>query len=293
MVYSSKFKGILVLLVITFIWGTTFSFTKMSLVYFSPFLLLFLRFTLGVFTLFLFLNFKRQKISVNLSGIILGMINFGAIAFQTIGLRYTTATKTAFITGLSVLFVPFFEKIVFKNRISWNLWFAIFLGFLGLIFLTVDFSNLSPINWGDFLVFICALLYAIQIVYISYVVNKKEVFDLAFSEILFTAIFSFIFFVIFEPRNLPFIHLLKVAWPVLYLGVIATALTLTLQLYGQKYVTPSESALIYNLEPVFATFFALIILSERLALIQILGAIFILLSLFISIPSFSQNNEKV
>lgn len=289
---KNRFKGLFVLLLITFIWGTTFSFTKISLSYFTPFLLLFLRFTLGSFTLLLFLKFRNQKISINLSGIILGLINFGAIAFQTLGLRYTTATKTAFITGLSVLFVPFLEKIVFKNKISWNLWFAIFLGFLGLVFLTVDFSNLSPVNWGDFLVFICALLYAMQIVYISYVVKKKEVFDLAFSEIFFTAIFAFIFFIIFEPRNLPFIYLLKVALPVIYLGIVATALTLTLQLYGQKYVTPSESALIYNLEPVFATIFALIILSERLTFVQMTGAVLILLSLFISIPSFSQNTEK-
>ncbi|MFN3699666.1 MAG: DMT family transporter, partial [Dictyoglomus sp.] len=268
----------------------TFSFTKLALLYFTPFFLLFLRFTLGLVTLFLYSHFKRQKILLSRSGIILGMLNFSAIAFQTFGLRYTSATKTAFITGLSVIFVPYLESVVFKSKIYWNLWLAVFFGFLGMTFLSADFSSFERVNWGDLLVFICAILYAAQIVYISYIVKKKEVFDLAFSEILFTAVFAFLFFLLFEPRNLPIIFIVKNSWPIIYLGVIATSITLTLQLVGQKYVSPTKSALIYNLEPVFATVFALVILSEKLTYFQTLGASFILLSLFISIPSFSQNN---
>lgn len=286
-----ELKGLLILTLITFIWGSTFSFTKIALEVFTPFFLLFFRFLLGAFALFLFLILKRQRISINLSGVILGIINFSAIAFQTFGLRYTTATKTAFITGLSVLLVPFFEKLVFKNKIYWNLWLAVFAGFIGLIFLTTDFSLISTINWGDFLVLVCAVLYAIQIVYISYVVERREIFDLAFSEILFTAIFSFLFFLIFEPRNLPLNFILKNSLSVIYLGIVATAFTLTLQLVGQKYVSPTKSALIYNLEPVFATLFAFLLLSERLNFQQIIGASLILISLFISIPSSFQNKS--
>ncbi len=287
---AEEIKGIIVLLLTTFIWGTTFSFTKLALLYFTPFFLLFLRFTLGLVTLFLYSHFKRQKILLSRSGIILGMLNFSAIAFQTFGLRYTSATKTAFITGLSVIFVPYLESVVFKSKIYWNLWLAVFFGFLGMTFLSADFSSFERVNWGDLLVFICAILYAAQIVYISYIVKKKEVFDLAFSEILFTAVFAFLFFLLFEPRNLPIIFIVKNSWPIIYLGVIATSITLTLQLVRQKYVSPTKSALIYNLEPVFATVFALVILSEKLTYFQTLGASFILLSLFISIPSFPQNN---
>lgn len=286
-----ELKGLLILTLITFVWGSTFSFTKIALEVFTPFFLLFLRFLLGAFALFLFLILKRQRISINLSGVILGIINFSAIAFQTFGLRYTTATKTAFITGLSVLLVPFFEKLVFKNKIYWNLWLAVFTGFIGLVFLTTDFSSISTINWGDFLVLVCAVLYAIQIVYISYVVERREIFDLAFSEILFTAIFSFLFFLIFEPRNLPLNFILKNSLSVIYLGIGATAFTLTLQLVGQKYVSPTKSALIYNLEPVFATLFAFLLLSEKLNFQQIIGASLILISLFISIPSSFQNKS--
>ncbi|MCX7721308.1 MAG: DMT family transporter [Dictyoglomus thermophilum] len=286
-----ELKGLLILTLITFVWGSTFSFTKITLEVFTPFFLLFLRFLLGAFVLFLFLILKKQRISINFSGVILGIINFSAIAFQTFGLRYTTATKTAFITGLSVLLVPFFEKIIFKSKIYWNLWLAVFAGFIGLIFLTTDFSSISTINWGDFLVLVCAVLYAIQIVYISYVVERREIFDLAFSEILFTAVFSLLFFLIFEPRNLPLNFILKNSLSVIYLGIVATAFTLTLQLVGQKYVSPTKSALIYNLEPVFATLFAFLLLSERLNFQQIMGASLILISLFISIPSSFQNKS--
>lgn len=288
---SKELKGLFILILITFIWGSTFSFTKIALKVFTPFFLLFFRFLFGTLVLFLFLKLKKQRISINWSGIILGLINFSAIAFQTFGLQYTTATKTAFITGISVLLVPFFEKLVFKNKIYWNLWLAVIIGFIGLAFLTTDFSAVSKINWGDFLVLICAILYALQIVYISYVVEHKEVFDLAFSEILFTAIFSFLFFLIFEPRNLPLYFIFRNSLPVIYLGIIATAFTLTLQLVGQKYVSPTKSALIYNLEPVFATLFAFVLLSEKLTLRQIIGALLILMSLFISIPSSFQNKS--
>lgn len=75
------------------------------------------------------------------------------------------------------------------------------------------------------------------------------------------------------------------------MGIIATAFTLTLQLVGQKYVSPTKSALIYNLEPVFATLFAFVLLSEKLTLRQIIGALLILMSLFISIPSSFQNKS--
>ncbi|MGB9767971.1 MULTISPECIES: DMT family transporter [Dictyoglomus] len=288
---SKEIKGFFILILVTFIWGSTFSFTKIALKVFTPFFLLFLRFLFGALFLFLFLKLKKQRISVNRSGIILGLINFSAIAFQTFGLQYTTATKTAFITGISVLLVPFFEKFIFKNKIYWNLWLAVIIGFIGLIFLTTDFSVVSKINWGDFLVFICAVLYALQIVYISYVVEHREVFDLAFSEILFTAIFSFLFFLFFEPRNLPLYFIFQNSLPIVYLGVVATAFTLTLQLIGQKYVPPTKSALIYNLEPVFATLFAFILLSEKLTHLQIIGALLILMSLFISIPSSFQNKS--
>ncbi len=286
-----EIKGLFILILITFIWGSTFSFTKIALRTFTPFFLLFLRFLFGALVLFLFLKLKKQRISINRSGIILGLINFSAIAFQTFGLQYTTATKTAFITSISVLLVPFFEKFIFKNKIYWNLWLAVITGFIGLTFLTTDFSVVSKINWGDFLVLMCAILYALQIVYISYVVEHKEVFDLAFSEILFTAIFSFLFFLIFEPRNLPLYFIFQNSLPVVYLGVVATAFTLTLQLIGQKYVSPTKSALIYNLEPVFATLFAFILISEKLILLQIIGAFLILMSLFISIPSSFQNKS--
>lgn len=78
---------------------------------------------------------------------------------------------------------------------------------------------------------------------------------------------------------------------VIYLGIGATAFTLTLQLVGQKYVSPTKSALIYNLEPVFATLFAFLLLSEKLNFQQIIGASLILISLFISIPSSFQNKS--
>ncbi|HOP94745.1 MAG TPA: DMT family transporter [Dictyoglomaceae bacterium] len=289
---KNELKGVLILLLVTLIWGSTFSFSKIALSYLSPFLLLFLRFSLGTLSLLFYLLIKRQRIDINLPGFLLGMINFLAIALQTIGLKYTTATKTAFITGLSVLMVPFLEWCILKNKIYWNVWLGVFLGFLGLLLLTVDFSKLNTINLGDLLVFLCAILYTIQIVYIAYMVSKNSALDLAFSELLFTSIFSLIFYLILESRNFPINYFPEFIFHILYLGIIATSFALTLQLVGQKYLSPTKSALIYNLEPVFASIFAIFLLSEKLKITQWIGASFILIALFISMYDPSQDILK-
>jgi len=290
MMRKFELKGTLILIFVTLIWGSTFSLTKISLKYLTPFFLLFERFFLGSLFLGIYFIVKGIPLRINWAGSILGIINFLAIAFQTFGLRSTTATKGAFITGLSVLMVPFFERIFLGRKISIRLWLSVFIGFLGLTMLTVDFTQIGYINWGDFLVFICALLYAIQIVYIAYVVHKEEVLDLVFSELIITMLLALLFHIFFEPESLPLRNILISFIPVLCLGTIATSLTLTLQLIGQKYLTPTKSALIYNLEPVFATIFAFFILKESLSLIQFIGAFLILLSLFTSIPSSPIDN---
>jgi len=290
MMRKLEIKGTLILIFVTLIWGSTFSLTKISLKYLTPFFLLFARFFLGSLSLSIYFIAKRDPLTINWAGSILGIINFSAIAFQTFGLRSTTATKGAFITGLSVLMVPFFERIFLGSKIGVRLWFSVSIAFLGLTMLTVDFKQIGYVNWGDFLVFICALLYAIQIVYIAYVVHKKEVLDLAFSELFLTALLALLFHIFFETGSLPLKSIFISFLPVFYLGTIATSLTLTLQLIGQKYLTPTKSALIYNLEPVFATVFAFFILKESLSFIQFIGAFLILLALFISIPSSPIDN---
>ncbi|MEN2984705.1 MAG: DMT family transporter [Dictyoglomaceae bacterium] len=292
MIKGKEIKGIFILTLVTLIWGSTFSMSKISLQYVSPIILLSLRFTLGTISLFVYLLFfSKNNFKITKSGIILGVINFLAIAFQTFGLKYTSATKTAFITGISVLFVPFGEKILFKNKISKNLWIAVILAILGLFFLTVDLKELSEINIGDFLVLLCAITYTLQILFISYVVHKVDISNLAFEELLITSLLSW-FFAVPEIYNLSFKNLAFAFPPILYLGIIATALTLTLQLLGQKYLSPSKSAIIYNLEPVFAFLFARIFLNERLKIGQGIGAILIILSLFLSLPQFSILNKK-
>lgn len=289
---KEELKGIFILTLVTIIWGSTFSMSKISLQYVSPIILLSLRFTLGTIFLFIYLLFSsKNNLKIKKSGIILGIINFLAIAFQTFGLRYTSATKTAFITGISVLFVPFGERILFKSKVPKNVWIAIFLAILGLFFLTVNFRELSEINIGDILVFLCAITYALQILFISYIVHKVDISNLAFGELLITSILSWIFS-ISEITNLSIKKLSLALPPILYLGIVATALTLTLQLLGQKYLSPSKSAIIYNLEPVFAFLFANIFLKERLKVGQGIGAILIIFSLFLSLPKFSTSNRN-
>ena len=111
------------LIFVSLIWGSSFVIVKDTLIYLNEYFLLVIRFAIatGILGLYLLLKkinpFKRNVLK---EGAILGLILFIALGTQTIGLKYTTATNSAFITGLYVILTPIFSKLI---EFLWSLIF--------------------------------------------------------------------------------------------------------------------------------------------------------------------------
>lgn len=272
----TKTNATLGLLLVTLIWGTTFTFSKLALNHLSPASLLFIRYgiaTLLLFSYYLFFQKKENLYQALVKGGLLGLLNFIALRTQTVGLLYTTATNAAFITSTSVLLVPFIEWLIFKKKINITVIGGIVLGASGLYLLIMPGGWKSTINIGDILVLICALAYAFQISLIPRLSKGFSTIEITLGFLLFTTL----------PNTwgleIPtWVNIVSSLGHVLYLATLATVLTIYLQIHCQRSINPVSAGFIYLLEPVFGFIFAALVLGERLAMIPLIGAIFIVSS---------------
>lgn len=272
----TKTNATIGLLLVTLIWGTTFTFSKIALKHLSPASLLFIRYgiaSLMLLSYYLLFQKKDNIYQALIKGGLLGLLNFIALRTQTMGLLYTTATNAAFITSTSVLLVPLIERIIFKKKIKLTVISGMILGASGLYLLMMPLGFKSSINLGDVLVLICALAYSFQISLIPRLSKGYTTIEITLGFLLFTTIPNLWGLQI--PTWMNFISSLG---PVLYLATIATVLTIYLQIHCQKSVSPISAGFIYLLEPVFGFIFAALVLGERLSIISLLGAILIVSS---------------
>ncbi len=283
------------LVFITLLWGVTFVVIKLSLTDVSPLLFVSLRFTLAAIILFPFM-FKVLKTSNReflIGGIILGLLNFGGYATQTIGLKFTSATKSGFITGTFVIFTPILQLIIEKRIPRKENVLGIILVLLGLAFLSSRGDSIFDVftelgknfNIGDFFTLLCAILFAGYIVYLDMVSHKIDYKLLVFVQIIVTGVCGWFFTYFLEVSGFEkFGFQLNgtVIFAVFYTAVLATIVAITLQTKYQKYVTPTKAAIIFSLEPIFAALFAFLIINERISGFGFIGCIFIFTGLLVS-----------
>ncbi|WP_234554460.1 DMT family transporter [Thermus caliditerrae] len=260
--------GLLALNLLTLLWGTTFVVVKGAVAEMAPSLLVLLRFFLASL-FFLPWTFRLPK-GVWGPGLELAFWLLLGYASQAVGLMYTSASRSAFITALNVVFVPLLLSVA--GRRLGPVWLAAFLAFLGVGLLSYD-SRQPPLNVGDLWTLLTALTYALYIV-------RLEVHAKVFPSLPLTAVQVFGTALLALPWALwEGVFLEGVPWgAVLYLGVAATALTTWLQTWGQKYVPAPQAAILYTLEPVWATLFAFLVLGERLGITGFLGAVLVVLA---------------
>ncbi|MHA1728918.1 MAG: DMT family transporter [Promethearchaeota archaeon] len=278
----------ILLVCVNVLWGTSFILTKITIETVPLMFYMGIRFFFGAvaflpfFKYFKFFDKKLLKISF-----IAGFLYFISNILQTIGLQYTSASKAAFITALGLIFVPIILALYYKKKIESNIWIALILASVGTYILS--FAGIEVFTIGDPLILICAVIYAIYIIYLD--LHVKEVNFLLFSmfQLIFMSGFSFLSSLIFED----FYYIFGVGssviftmqnWLVLiYMGVVVSCVTFIFQSYGQRHIAPSRAAIIFTLEPVFATIFALIIGGEQLVIQTVFGAILIFAGILLSI----------
>ena len=267
----------ILLVFVTLIWGATFIMVKDALNDAGPFAFGTLRFTIaGILTLVIVNKsiFTLTKTEI-IGGLICGFCLFCGYAFQNFGLMQTSASKSAFITSVSVLMVPIILYLFNIQKVKMKVWFAVVLATIGLYFLLDPRGGM--INWGDILTFGCALGFAVHIIFQGYYV-KKNVRVLPFFLVQAWVVvgLSFINSLLFEPIFA--IWSPRLISALLVTGIAATFIAILLMIWAQQILNPSETAIIFSLEPVFATVFAIIFAGEILGLWGYIGGGLIVLA---------------
>ena len=263
-----------VLLGITAIWGTTFPVMKVSLEYVSP--ILFLAYRFGVASLLMLLLFRGRVLRKDtlLEGFILGLTLFFGHGFQIVGLKYTTASNSAFITSLYVVFTPFIAYYLLGQRIRGRDFAALAVALAGLYLISGASMSFS---YGDLLTALCAVSFAFQIVLVEKF-GGKDYLSLAFWQILWNFLLALAYASIAKGLYVPES---TVAWGgIIYTGVFATVLTFTLQTKFQRDTRAHRAALIYSAEPIFGYISSFLTLGEVLSPTGYLGALLILAAIW-------------
>lgn len=284
----------LAMVLVTLIWGSTFVVVKNALDAVGPLVFVAARFWVASAALLLLLCFSRKGQSlVNLfpprllrDAALTG--TFLALGFltQTIGLQTTAAGKAAFITGLSVVLVPLFAALLLRVALKRLAILGVLLAIIGLGLLTLQRG--LHLAGGDLWVLLCAFGFAGHILSTGHFSSRHALLPFTLVQMFSTALLSTLAALLFErgallpaPATLP---------AIIYMGVGASALVFFLQSWAQRHTSPTHTALIFALEPVFAAFFALFFAGEMLALQQWAGCALILGGMLVSeVPN---PNEK-
>ena len=276
----------LLLLAVVIVWGTTFVLVKDALRDISPLLFNLLRMALAFLALVILNRREMRKLTRKsiLTGIFVGAFLGAGYQFQTSGLARTTAAKAAFITGLIVVFVPLLSMVPRLRPKDvpapgpTTLAGAV-LAFFGLLLLTTPagtaFSRIfTSIDLGDLLVLLCALAFAGHLLALAHASLHLPSGVLATLQI---GAATLLMAITLPLDGRPVIHLTtRLIIALAVTSLLATAAAFTIQSYAQQHLSPTHTALILTLEPVFAWLTSIAVLHEHFGPRALAGALLIL-----------------
>lgn len=273
-----EFKADFLLLTVAVAWGLTFLMVQDAIKNVPVYAFLFWRF--GIATILMFIIAYKHYSKINKDaikyGVILGIALFAGFATQTFGLLYVKSSIVAFITGFNVILVPFLAYMFFKHKVGKNVLVGSFVALIGLYFLTM--SGALEFAYGEILVLICALMFAIHIVLTGQFSTKANVFIIVCFQFLTVTILSLVFSLGLEDVTFNVELDYTFVKAVLITAVFATVYAFLVQTYMQQYTTASKAAIIFTMEPVSAALFGVYIGNEYLSSNQIFGAILIIIA---------------
>ncbi len=295
---DGKTRSDLLLLLAAAIWGFAFVAQRVGMDYVGPFTFSAVRFSLGSLVLVPFLLFRKKQAFNRLSPtkqektriiwlqLLLGLLVFGGVSFQQYGLVYTTAGNAGFITGLYVVFVPVIGLFL-GQRNHFTIWIGVALAIAGLYFLSVKEG--FSINFGDYLVLICALIWSVHVLLVGVVAPKTDPIRTAIIQFAICAFLSWIVALGFEEISLQ--PILDALWPILYGGVMSVGIGYTLQVFAQQKAHPAYASIILSLESVFAVLGGWLILNELVTGKIILGCCLMLAGMIVvQVKGFSRDD---
>lgn len=228
------------------------------------------------------------------AGVSSGVLLAIAQNLQQIGITKTTVGKAGFITAMYIVLVPIFGLFL-KKKTSMFVWIGVVFATLGLYLLNMTSTGEGVQEWsigfGEIMVLLCAVFFALQILVIDHFLPKVDDVTMACIQFFVCGILSGIVMIVFEQ---PQLGLIKQAWlPILYAGIGSTGIGYTLQIVGQKGLNPTVASLIMSLESVFAVLGGFVILHERLTLIELIGCACMMAAIiFAQLPQPKRTIEK-
>ena len=265
------------LLLVSAAWGLAFVVMKPAIERQSVNNFLFTRFLMAVLVMILIrpqvLKFLTKDLV--LRGLAAGFLLGGGYICQTVGLANTGAAITGFVTGLYVVLTPLFAGLIFKERVSKNTWFYVFMATVGLALLSLKGWS---IGFGELMVFFSAIAFAAHITALSKWSAGRDVYAMTITQLTMCAAMTGVASVFEGYSGPPDSGVWAV---VVFTAVFATAIAFIVQTWSQAHMSATKVAVILTMEVVFAAFFAIIFAGERLTLQAALGGILVVTAMYL------------
>ena len=262
------------MVIVTIFWGLSYTFMVLGLEVLEAYNVVALRclIAFAVAGLLFYKKLVKTNLETILYAAIQGTLLFAVFALSLFGLEKTSASNAGFILSLTVVLVPIISSLIERSLPSRAVSFAIILTLIGIIILTVKES--LTLNPGDIYIAIAAVCYSIYLIANSKFTKKVESISYGVYQLGFAGIIAAVLCLSIEVPSLPNTGLGWIA--ILGLGVICTAFCFIAQAVVQQYTSPTHTGLIFSLEPIFASIFAIIFLGELITMQLVIGGGFIL-----------------
>ncbi|MDD2215905.1 MAG: DMT family transporter [Eubacteriales bacterium] len=311
---NKKIQSNIFLLLTALIWGFAFVAQRSVMDYLGPFLYSGIRMYLGSLSLLVFIYItnkfektrelfsgditvpsdnQKQKNLLLQGGLVCGIVMYFAGNFQQVGLVFTTASKTGFITTLYIIIVPLIG-ILLKHKTTYNTWLGVVLATIGLYFLCITES--LTIELGDFVVLIGAVFWALHILCMDYYAPKVHVMKLVSIQFFVAGTLSFITAIFVDSwfcSDVQLTNLIYAIPSILYVGIMSSAGAATFQGLGQKHANPTTASIILSTEAVFGAIFGFLVLHEILSIRETVGCILMFTAIIIvQLPTRSERMKS-
>jgi len=277
---SRSLKAHLLLLAATFVWGSTFIVIKAALADASPLVFNAARMTISALILcvIFFRQLRALPAGALRAGFEIGTLMWIGYEFQTVGLLYTSASKSAFLTGISVVLVPLLLALFWRRHVNRYTQAGVAAAIVGLYLLCVPAAqgiSLASLNRGDIFTLGCAVAFAFQVIVVGRSAQHYGFAHLVPIEITACALWMLISIPIADRHG--FIRFTPAMIAALAVtALLGTVACFLIQAWAQRFTPPTHTALIFSLEPVFAGITSYLLIGERLGSRSLFGAALIL-----------------
>lgn len=318
---KNAIKGVILLLIGSFIWGTTFVAQSMGTNHLNAFSFNCIRNFIGVFALIPVLLWQiytetakmnsvqnnpncatsttqHLTLTQNLKAVFTRDLLLGGLAcgtalclasyFQQVGIETSTVGKSAFITTLYIVMVPLLG-LFFKKKLPLQIWCGVILAMIGLYMLCMK-DEAFVLTTGDIYLLLCAFFFTIQITAVDYYAPRVNCIALSMMQFLVTAILSGIGMLFGELPTME--NIFGAIIPLLYAGVLSSGVAYTFQIIGQKHLAPTVASLLMSLESVFATLAGWIVLKEYLSTKELIGCVLVFAAVILTQIPVANKKEQ-